>query len=132
MVSNKVWIPTKLKDVPRGTKVLNSTWVMKKKSNDKLRAILNVRGYEQIDGIHYESSVIHSPVTNDTIVRIIIVLALMVGWSGLIEDVQGDFLKSGLDYEDKEWMYFKVPQGFESKYYNGVVLWLLKAVYETK
>ena len=29
-------------------------------------------------------------------------------------------------------MYLKVPQGFESKYYKEVVLWLLKALYSTK
>ena len=73
---NKVWIPTKLKDVPRGVKVRTLTWDMKKKSNYKLRTRLNDRGYEQFDGIRYESSDIHVPVTNDITVRIIMALAI--------------------------------------------------------
>ena len=132
MVSNKVWVPVNIVDVPKGAKVLTSTWAMKKKSNGRLRARINGRGYEQIDGIHYESNDIHAPVTNDTTVRVVMVLALMAGWLGLIADVQGAFLKGELDYKGNERMYLKVPQGFECKYSNGVVLWLLKALYGTK
>jgi hypothetical protein len=47
---------------------------MKKKSNGKYRVILNARGYEQIDGIHFDSTSIASPVTNDATVRIVLVL----------------------------------------------------------
>jgi galactokinase/mevalonate kinase-like predicted kinase len=43
MVDHKV----KKKDVPQGTKVLSSTWAMKKKSNGKFRARINARGFEQ-------------------------------------------------------------------------------------
>ena len=86
MVSNKVWIPTKLEDVLKGAIVLTSTWVMKKKYNGKLRARLNGRGYEQIDEMHYESSDMHVSVANNTTVRSIMVLALMTGWLGLIAD----------------------------------------------
>ena len=81
--------------------MLTSTWAMKKKSNGRLRARINGRGYEQIDGIKYESNNIHAPVTNDTTVRVVMVLALMVGWLGLIADVQGAFLKGELDFKGK-------------------------------
>ena len=80
MVINKIWIPTKLEDVPRGAKVLTSTWAIKKKrSNGKLRTRLHCREYKQIDGMHYDSSDIYAPVTNDTTIRIVMVLALMAG-----------------------------------------------------
>ena len=105
---------------------------MKKKSNGRLRTRINGCGYEQIDGIHYESNDIHAPVTNDTTVRVVMVLALMAGWLGLIADVQGALLKGELDFKGKERIYLKVPQGFESKYSNEVVMWLLKALYGTK
>ena len=105
---------------------------MKKKSNGRLRTRINGCGYEQIDGIHYESNDIHAPVTNDTTVRVVMVLALMAGWLGLIADVQGALLKGELDFKGKKRIYLKVPQGFESKYSNEVVMWLLKALYGTK
>ena len=81
--------------------MLTSTWTMQKKSNGRLRARINGREYEQIDGIHYESNDIHVPVTNDTTVRVVMVLALMVGWLWLIADVQGAFLKGELDFKGK-------------------------------
>ena len=112
--------------------MLTSTWTMQKKSNGRLRARINGRGYEQIDEIHYESNDTHVPVTNDTTVRVVMVLALMAGWLGLIADVQGAFLKGELEFKGKERIYLKVPQEFESKYSNEVVLWLLKVLYGTK
>ena len=65
MVQHKVWKPVKHKDVPAGAKVITSTWAMKKKSHGFKRARLNGRGYEQVDGDHYDASSIASPVTND-------------------------------------------------------------------
>ena len=77
MVKHKVWKPVKKSEVPVRSKVLTSTWAMKKKSNGTYRARINGRGYEQIEGQHYDGSSIHAPVTNDCSVRIIMVLALM-------------------------------------------------------
>eukprot|EP00957_Ditylum_brightwellii_P094324 7181621-Ditylum_brightwellii.AAC.1 len=59
------------------------------------------------------------------------VLALMAGWTGYINDVKGTFLKGSLDHE-AETMYMQVPEGFEKIYPAGVVLLLLKAIYGTK
>eukprot|EP00957_Ditylum_brightwellii_P007630 577086-Ditylum_brightwellii.AAC.1 len=59
------------------------------------------------------------------------VLVLMVGWIGMINDVKGAFLKGSLAGE-KEQMYMKVPKGFEMFYPNDVVLMLLRAIYGTK
>eukprot|EP00957_Ditylum_brightwellii_P031667 2401616-Ditylum_brightwellii.AAC.1 len=115
MVGNNVWRPVKLNNVPKGAKILTSTWAYKLKSNGRKRARINGRGYEQVDGLHYDGSSIHSPVTNETSVRIVMTLALMAGWVGRINDVKGAFLKGNLD-KDKERMYMKVPQGFEKFY----------------
>eukprot|EP00957_Ditylum_brightwellii_P196591 14978675-Ditylum_brightwellii.AAC.3 len=86
MVTNKVWCPIKLSELPKGTKILTTTWACKLKSN---------------------------------------------GWSGLIHDVQGVFLKGELDQE-KEQMAMKEPQGFEKHYPDNVMLWLLMAISGTK
>lgn len=104
----------------------SSTWACKLKSNGTKRARINGRGYEQIDGIHYDGSSIHAPVTNDASVRIVMTLALMAGWIGRISDVKGAFLKGDLDI-DKEEMYLKVPEGFEKYYGQNVLLRLMKA-----
>ena len=79
MVENKVWQPVKVKDVPKGAKILTSTWACKQKANGVKWARMNGRGYEQVDGVHYDSLSVHSPVTNDIIIRIVFVLSLMVG-----------------------------------------------------
>ena len=41
-----VYKPVKLEDVPKGAKLLTTTWAMKKKSNGTYRVRLNMRGYE--------------------------------------------------------------------------------------
>ena len=131
MVDNEVWTPVKVNDVPRGAKILTSTWACKQKASGVKRARMNGRGYEQVDGVHFDSSSVHSPVTNDISVRIVFVLGLMAGWKGYICDVRGAFLKGKLD-EDKDEMYMHVPQGFEKFYPKDVVLKLQKALYGTK
>ena len=86
-----------------------------KKSNGTFRARLNARGYEQIDGKHYDSTSIHAPVVSDTSVRIIMVLGIMAHWMSHLVDVQGAFLNGNL--ESNEQMFMEVPQGFE-KYFE--------------
>ena len=104
---------------------------MKKKSNGTYRARINGRGYEQIEGQHYDGSSIHAPVTNDCSVRIIMVLVLMASWFGQIVDVKAAFLNDHLDQE-KEKMYLEIPEGFERFYPTNVYLLLLKALQGTK
>ena len=41
MVENKVWQPVKVKDVPKGAKILTSTWACKQKANGVKRARMN-------------------------------------------------------------------------------------------
>jgi hypothetical protein len=89
MVKNQVWRSVPNNDVPRNAKVMSSTWAMKKQSNGTYRARLNARGYEQVDGIHYDSSNISSPVTNDATISIIMVLMVIFKWSAQLVDVKG-------------------------------------------
>jgi hypothetical protein len=88
MVKNQVWRAVPKKDVPKNAKVMSSTWAMKKKSNETYRARLNAIGYEQVDGIHYDSSNISSPVINDATIRIIMVLMIILKWSAQLVDVK--------------------------------------------
>ena len=131
MVDKKVWTPVKIADLSKDAKIMTSTWAMKKKSNGTLRARINARGYEQIDGEHYDGTSIHAPVTNESSVRIVMILGIMAGWEAQLVDVKGAFLCGKLNPKIER-MYLKVPQGFEKYYDKDVVLMLLAALYGTK
>ena len=55
IIENDVFEVGKIKYLPKGVKILISTWAMKIKSNGDFRARLNMRGYDQDDSDHYES-----------------------------------------------------------------------------
>ena len=92
MQDHQVFKLVKQAEVPPGAKVLTSTWAMKKKSNGKFRARLNGRGYEQIDGEHYDKDSIASPTINIVTVRIMMVLMLLMRGYAHLVDVNGAFL----------------------------------------
>jgi hypothetical protein len=114
MVKNQVWRAVPKKDVPKDIKFMSSTWAMNKKSNGTYRARLNARGYEQVDGIHYDSSNISSPVTNDATIRIIMVLMIIFKWSAQLVDVKGAFLCG--NFKDGEEIFMEVLERFEEFY----------------
>jgi Reverse transcriptase (RNA-dependent DNA polymerase) len=66
--------------VLKSAKIITSTWAKKKKSNGVFCARLAARGFQQQDGVHYDSSNTSSPVVNDITIRIFFVLAIMAGW----------------------------------------------------
>jgi hypothetical protein len=104
---------------------------MKKKSNGTYRARLNARGYEQVDGEHYQSHSISSPVSNEVTIRIVFTLMLMAGWVGELLDLKGAFLHG--DFEDEKDVYLKVPEGFEQYYDPRIfVLLLMQTLYGLK
>ena len=80
--------------LPKGAKVLTTTWAMKLKSNGTRRGRLNARGYEQVDGSHYASDSIATPVINPITVQIILILyCTNPTWISAIIDVEGTFLQ---------------------------------------
>jgi hypothetical protein len=64
MVKNNAWEPVKKSLLPKGTKVIDSTWACKNKSTGKLRGRLNARGFKQVEGVHYDGTNTHALVTN--------------------------------------------------------------------
>jgi histone deacetylase 1/2 len=131
MTKHSVWQAILRRDLPAAAKILTSTWAMKKKANGTFRARLNARGYMQVDGVHYDSASISSPVTNDVTIRIVLVIMLMAGWCGELLDIKGAFLHG--DFEDGKNVYMEVPEGFD-KYYDPMyyVLLLLQTIYGLK
>ena len=110
---------------------MTSTWAMKKKANGTYRARLNAQGFEQVDGVHYDSHSISAPVTNDATIRIVLVMMIMAKWCGELLDIKGAFLHG--DFENGEDLCMEIPEGFEKHYdVNNFVLKLLQTIYGLK
>jgi hypothetical protein len=106
---------------------MTSAWAMKKKSNGTYRARINARGFEQVDGEHYDIDTKSSPVTSLVTTRIVMTLIVMTSWAAHLMDVHGAFLKG--KFRDGEIIYMKVPQGFKKFYPKNVALLLLRTIY---
>ena len=92
---------------------------MKKKANGTFRARVNMRGYEQIEGQHYDSASISSPVNNDVSVRTLLTIMIMANYYAYIVDIKGAFLHG-------EIFYCKIPEGFREDYDPKEYCWLLE------
>jgi hypothetical protein len=117
-------------EVPIGAKVLSSAWAMKKKANGTHRARLNARGYEQIDGEHYDENEKFAPVASGVAIHIVLIMIAMTGWWAELLDVKGAF-PCGV-FEKGRQMFMAMPQGFEKFCPMNVALLLLKTACGTK
>jgi hypothetical protein len=130
MVRKDAWEPVQKSLLPKGTKVIDSTWACKKNSTEKLCGCLNAGGFKQVEGVHYNGTSTHAPVTNVGTIQILLILMIMANWQGEIVDMKGMFLHE--EFEDSELIYMKVPRGFEKFYPDDVVLKLKKCIYGLK
>jgi hypothetical protein len=130
MIDSGVFEPAKMSKVPKGVKLTDTTWAMKKKSSGTLRKRVNVRGFKQIDGQHYNGTSISAPVTNAMTIRIALTIMLMQGRIAHVMDVKGAFLYG--EFEDGEKIYIKIPLGFEQFYQSNTVLLLKKTLHGFK
>jgi len=113
-----------------GTTVLDSVWVLKKKSNGKKKARLNARGFKQVDGKHFDISKISSPTVSEVSIRVILTLALMANWAIYVVDIQGPFLHG--EFSDDENLFMEIPEGFKDSCPANKVLLLLRTIYGFK
>jgi hypothetical protein len=130
MLDHEVFQTIPRDDVPRGSKILTSTWAMKKKSNGVYGARLNARGYKEVDGKHCDKDSKFAPIVNDATIHIILILLIMAGWYVELINVKGAFLHGVFEIGCK--VYMEVPQGFERFYPKNCVLLLFKTLYGTK
>eukprot|EP00957_Ditylum_brightwellii_P010494 795637-Ditylum_brightwellii.AAC.1 len=105
-----MWKPVPKSEVPEDTKVLTSTWAMKPKANGIKRTRFNARGFEQVDGLHYNSQDLSAPVVNDMTVRIVMTLIIMASWIAELLGVPGAFLNGR--FQNGEHLFMNDPQGF--------------------
>jgi hypothetical protein len=102
------------KDLPQAAKLITSKWAMKKNSSGTFRARLNARGYEQVDGIHYQSDETAVPVSSETSIRIMFVLTILGrGWVGELLDISGAFLHGDFGSEDEP-IHMEYQKGLKS------------------
>ncbi len=92
MIDSGVFEPMKLSKVPKGVKLIDATWAMKNKSCGTLSGRVNVRGFKQINGQHYDGACISVPVTKAMTIRIELSIMLMQGGIAHVVDVKGAFL----------------------------------------
>ena len=130
MIKNGVFQVVLIAEVLEDAHILTSTWAMKQKANGTKRARVNARGFEQIDGEHYDEDDKAAPVTSDVTIRIVFVLMIMAGWIAHLMDVRGAF-PHGL-FAPHHKMHMRIPEGFRLFYPPNIVLLLLKTLYGTK
>jgi len=131
MLKHNVFKPTPIKDLPKDAKILSTTWALKKKAIGTYRARLTARGYEQEDGVHYDSTSKSAPVVLDATVRLVLILTILASWTTNIQDVNAAFLHGEFEPGTPP-IYIYVPQGLERFYCAmAVVLLLLKTMYGT-
>ena len=92
IVTNQVFKEVNKNNLHEGTKVIDSTWVCKKKSTGTLRRQLNARSFKQIPGKHYDPFSIAFPVKNGMTFCIVLTILLAAGWVALVVDMKGAFL----------------------------------------
>jgi hypothetical protein len=124
MVNCKVFKPVLKSGLPPGTKIIDSVWAMKKKSNGTLRGRINARGFKQVEGQHYDGMTISSPGTNSATIRIVLVLMVMADMIAHMVDVKRAFLHG--EVEDGKKIHMKIPKGFKKHFLVESVLLLLK------
>jgi hypothetical protein len=61
-VKSGVFEKVKFSEFPSEVKIIDTTWAMKKKSNGTLPGRINVRGFKQVEGQHYNALSINAPV----------------------------------------------------------------------
>jgi hypothetical protein len=101
MIDNGVIEPVKISELPKGIKLIDTTWAMKKNSSGTLRGRVNVRGFRRIEGEHYDGTSISASVTNAMTIKMSLTLMLMQGGLAHVMDVKGAFLYGKLKMEKR-------------------------------
>jgi hypothetical protein len=121
------WIEELRSSVPANHRVLDGTWIFRRKRNPegkviKYKARYCVRGDQQIAGIDYFDS--YAPVTMWYTIRMMFILSIIYDWHSVQVDYTNAFAQAYL----KELVYIEIPRGFTASKPN-MVLRLIKSLY---
>ncbi len=99
-----------------------------KKLDRTYRARLDSWGFQQIEGQHYDNTVISSPGTSNTTIWMVLTILLSAGYDAWAINGEGTFLKGKFE-SDKE-IFMTVPEWFD-KFYPIENTWLhiMKTIY---
>ncbi|CAN7087861.1 unnamed protein product [Brassica rapa subsp. narinosa] len=128
MIKNDTWYESEL---PKGKKAVTSRWIftIKYKADGKIerkKSRLVARGFTQTYGEDYIET--FAPVAKLHTIRIVLSLAVNLGWGLWQMDVKNAFLQGELEDE----VYMHPPPGLEHLVKSGNVLRLKKAIYGLK
>ena len=105
--------PITLNEVPKGTKLLDMVWSMRRKRKIKTQEVykwkarLNVHGGQQIHGVHYWDT--YATVVTWQTVRLFLILSLILGWKSR----QLDFVMAYPQAPAEMPLYMRLPQGYK-------------------
>ncbi|WZY99772.1 hypothetical protein YC2023_072101 [Brassica napus] len=128
MIKNDTWYESEL---PKGKKAVTSRWIftIKYKADgtvERKKSRLVARGFTQTYGEDYIET--FAPVAKLHTIRIVLSLAVNLGWGLWQMDVKNAFLQGELEDE----VYMHPPPGLEHLVKRGNVLRLKKAIYGLK
>ncbi|WZY86882.1 hypothetical protein YC2023_033266 [Brassica napus] len=128
MIKNDTWYESEL---PKGKKAVTSRWIftIKYKADgtvERKKSRLVARGFTQTYGEDYIET--FAPVAKLHTIRIVLSLAVNLGWGLWQMDVKNAFLQGELEDE----VYMHPPPGLEHLVKKGNVLRLKKAIYGLK
>ena len=109
--------PIPLSQVPKGTKLIDMVWSMRRKRRIKTQEVykwkahLNVHGGQQEHGVHYWDT--YAPVVTWQTVRFFLILSLLLGW----QSQQLDFVMAYPQAPAEMPLYMWLPQGYRR---NGI------------
>ena len=105
--------PIPLNKVPKGTKLLDMVWSMRRKRRIKTQEVykwkdrLNMHGGQQVHGVHYWDT--YATVVTWQTVRLFLILSLILGW----QSCQLDFVMAYPQAPAEMPLYMHLPQGYK-------------------
>ena len=105
--------PIPIRDVPKGTKLIDMVWSMRRKRCIKTQEVykwkvrLNVHGGQQEHGVHYWDT--YAPVVTWQMVRLFLILSILLGW----QSRQLDFVMAYPQVPAEMPLYMQLPQGYQ-------------------
>ena len=105
------WELVPVSEVPKGTKVLDSVWAMKRKQDIMTRQVykhkvrLNIHGGQQEFGIHYTDT--YSPAVNWYTIRLLLILSKIHDWHTRQIDFILAYPQADIPFDN----YMRLPKG---------------------
>ena len=127
---HNTWMEVQRSSIPEGANILPSTWAYKVKRYPdgrlrKFKARFVARGDRQVEGVDYFEK--YAPVVSWSTVRLVLIMAIHLGWATRQIDFSNAFVQADL----KEEVYLSLPPGFvgEDGSRKNMVLKLNKSLY---